>query len=158
MREEVVVHGGGWGSEDGDLQPAGSTQDRGVCGDLVCELAAADSRAGWFLLYGEDMRWAAYAFWKAAEANRGVRNRARSRAAGGSRWGCCPGSSHVRSVRTIFFFDRTYVSVLPTRAFRKLVSSCSSRVLAGCIAPVFITCAKLRGKISARGVLIQVFE
>ena len=33
---------------------------------------------------GEDMRWAAYAFWKAAEANREVRNGARSRAAGGS--------------------------------------------------------------------------
>jgi hypothetical protein len=30
------------------------------------------------------MRWAAYAFWKAAEANREVRNGARSRAAGGS--------------------------------------------------------------------------
>ena len=33
---------------------------------------------------GEDMRWAAYAFWKAAEANREVRNGTRSRAAGGS--------------------------------------------------------------------------
>jgi hypothetical protein len=32
---------------------------------------------------GDEMRWAAYAFWKAAEANRAVRNGGWSRAAAG---------------------------------------------------------------------------
>jgi hypothetical protein len=42
---------------------------------------------------GEGMRWAAYAFWKAAEANRAVRKGGRSRAAAGGGW---PGGAGSR--------------------------------------------------------------